>query len=104
MYEHLIDFRFFLVKPACFAIVPGNDLIDVFPQKVRKLRLQEAAIINLSDLSVYAIEKKYDVNGEKTNYFTYLFLKCSSRLSPKSKLSIVTKAVENVQNGYYDEI
>lgn len=66
-------------------------------------RLQEAAIINLSDLSVYAIEKKYDVNGEKTNYFTYLFLKCSSRLSPKSKLSIVTKAVENVQNGYYDE-
>ena len=46
-------------------------------------RLQEAAIINLSDLSVYAIEKKYDVNGEKTNYFTYLFLKCSSRLFAK---------------------
>lgn len=66
-------------------------------------RLQEAAIINLSDLSVYAIEKKYDVNGEKTNYFTYLFLKCSSKLSPKSQLSIVTRAVENVQNGYYDE-
>lgn len=66
-------------------------------------RLQEAAIINLSDLSVRTIEKKYDVNGEKTNYFSYLFLKCSSRLSPKSKLSIVTRAVESVQNGYYDE-
>lgn len=66
-------------------------------------RLQEAAIINLSDLSVRTIEKKYDVNGEKTNYFSYLFLKCASRLSPKSKLSIVTRAVESVQNGYYDE-
>lgn len=66
-------------------------------------RLQEAAIVDLSDLSVYAIEKKYDVNGEKTNYFTYLFLKCASRLSHKSKLNIVSKAVESVQNGYYDE-
>ena len=66
-------------------------------------RLQEAAIIRLSDLSVYAIEKKYDVNGEKTNYFTYLFLKCSGKLSPKSKLSIVSRAVESVQNNYYDE-
>ena len=63
-------------------------------------RLQEAAIIRLSDLSVYAIEKKYDVNGEKTNYFTYLFLKCSGKLSPKSKLSIVSRAVESVQNNY----
>ena len=66
-------------------------------------RLQEAAIIQLKDLNVYAIEKKYDVNGEKTNYFTYLFLKCSGKLSPKSKLSIVSRAVESVQNGYYDE-
>ena len=66
-------------------------------------RLSEAAIIDLEDLSVRAIEKKYEVNGEKTNYFTYLFLKCSSELSHKSKLSIVTKAVETVQNNYYDE-
>lgn len=66
-------------------------------------RLAEAAIIRLSDLSVSAIEKKYDVNGEKTNYFSYLFLKCSSRLSSKAKLNIVTRAVESVQNGYYDE-
>ena len=66
-------------------------------------RLSEAAIIDLGDLSVRAIEKKYDINGEKTNYFTYLFLKCSSELSHKSKLSIVSKAVESVQNHYYDE-
>lgn len=39
-------------------------------------RLTEAAIIRLDDLAVWAIEKKYEVNGEKTNYFSFLFLKC----------------------------
>lgn len=67
-------------------------------------RLSEAAIIGLTDLSVQVIEKKYDVNGEKTNYFSYLFLKCSSHMSDKSKLSIVTKAVEAVQKDAYDEL
>lgn len=66
-------------------------------------RLTEAAIIRLDDLAVYVIEKKYEVNGEKTNYFSFLFLKCSSHLSHKSKLSIVTKAVESVQKEGYDE-
>lgn len=66
-------------------------------------RLSEAAIIRLEDLSVQVIEKKYEVNGEKTNYFSYLFLKCASHMSHKSKLSIVTKAVESVQKEAYDE-
>lgn len=66
-------------------------------------RLQEAAIINLQDFYVRLIEKKYEVNGEKTNYFSYLFLKCASQLSHKSKLSIVTKAVESIQNENFDE-
>lgn len=67
-------------------------------------RLSEAAIICLKDLSVQVIERKYEVNGEKTNYFSYLFLKCSSHMSHKSKLSIVTKAVESVQKEAYDEL
>ncbi|MCM1123203.1 MAG: nucleoid-associated protein [Eubacterium sp.] len=66
-------------------------------------RLTEAAIIRLSDLAVWVIEKKYEVNGEKTNYFSFLFLKCSSHLSHKSKLSIVSKAVESIQKEGYDE-
>ncbi len=66
-------------------------------------RLTEAAIIRLDDLAVYVIEKKYEVNGEKTNYFSFLFLKCSAHLSHKSKLSIVAKAVESVQKEGYDE-
>ncbi len=66
-------------------------------------RLSEAAIICLEDLSLRVIEKKYEVNGEKTNYFSYLFLKCSAHLSHKSKLSIVSKAVESVQREGFDE-
>lgn len=66
-------------------------------------RLTEAAIIKLEDLSLQVIEKKYEVNGEKTNYFSFLFLKCSSHLSHKSKLSIVSRAVESVQKEGYDE-
>lgn len=66
-------------------------------------RLSEAAIIKLDDLSVQVVEKKYEVNGEKVNYFSYLFLKCSGHMSHKSKLSIVTRAVESVQKEGYDE-
>lgn len=66
-------------------------------------RLTEAAVIRLDDLAVWVLEKKYEVNGEKTNYFSYLFLKCSAHLSHKSKLSIVSKAVESIQKEGFDE-
>lgn len=83
----------------------SNEVIrhkSILPSETQ--RLSEAAIIRLADLSVQVVEKKYEVNGEKTNYFSYLFLKCSSRMSHKSKLSIVTKAVEAVQKDAYDEL
>ena len=60
-------------------------------------RLTEAAVIRMSDLSVSVVEKKYEVNGEKVNYFSYLFLKCSAALSPKTQMSIVSRAVSSVQ-------
>ncbi len=66
-------------------------------------RLTEAAVIRLEDLALWVIEKKYEVNGEKTDYFSFLFLKCSSHLSHKSKLSIVSRAVESIQKEGYDE-
>lgn len=81
-----------------------NEIIrhkSILPSETQ--RLSEAAIIRMHDLDVQVLEKKYEVNGEKVNYFSYLFLKCSSHMSPKSKLSIVTKAVENVQKEAYDE-
>lgn len=73
----------------------------VFPSESQ--RLSEAAIIRLSDLQVRLVEKKYEINGERVNYFSYLFLKCNSSLSPKTKLNIVTKAIEKVQDQNLDE-
>lgn len=68
-----------------------------------KQKLIEAAVININDFTIQLIEKKYEVNGEKTNYFSYLFLKCSSQLSHKTKLAIVAKAVATVQKEHFSE-
>ena len=76
----------------------SNELIrhkSLLPPQTQ--RLTEAAVVCLSDLSLQVVEKKYEVNGEKTDYFSFLFLKCSAHLSHKSKLSIVGRAVESVQ-------
>jgi hypothetical protein len=74
------------------AILPGENQ-----------KLAEAALIDLTDKSIRLIEKKYDVNGIKTNYFSQLFLQCHGSLSAKTKLSIVTKAVDDVQKKFYSE-
>lgn len=56
------------------AILPGENQ-----------KLAEAALIDMTDKNLKIIEKKYDVNGVKTNYFSQLFLQCHGSLSPKSK-------------------
>ena len=73
----------------------------LLPQESQKLT--EAAVINLSDMNVRIVERKYDVNGAKVNYFSELFMKCTTKLSQKAKLDIVTKAVEQVQKEYVSE-
>lgn len=82
----------------------SNELIrhkSILPSESQ--RLTEAAVIRLSDLSLRVVEKKYEVNGEKTDYFSFLFLKCSAHLSHKAKLSIVGRAVESVQKDGFAE-
>ncbi len=66
-------------------------------------KLTEAAIINLDDMSIKLVEKKYEINGQKQNYFSELFLKCSTKLSQKAKLAIVEKAVESIQKEFFNE-
>ncbi len=66
-------------------------------------KLTEAALISLDDLTLKLVEKKYDVNGVKENYFSKRFLQCSSSLSVKSKLNIITKAVEQIQEKFIEE-
>lgn len=81
-----------------------NEIIKfraVLPSEAQKL--SEAAIIRLSDFSIFMIEKKYDVNGQKTNYFSKMFLACGSALSAKTQLSIVTRAIDEIQKKYYHD-
>ena len=66
-------------------------------------RLSEAALIRLSDRSVSLVEKKYEVDGFKTDYFSQIFLECTDALSSKAKLNLVTKAVEEIHQKYYDQ-
>lgn len=81
-----------------------NEIIKfraILPTAAQKL--SEAAIIRLSDFSISLTEKKYEVNGTKTNYFSKLFLHCSGPLSPKTQLSIVTRAIGTVQKKYFSD-
>lgn len=73
----------------------------ILPTETQKL--SEAAIINLSDFTISLTEKKYEVNGAKAYYFSKLFLCCSGALSPKSQLSIVTRAIDTVQKKYLND-
>ena len=81
-----------------------NDLIPhrtILPGENQKL--SEAALIRLSDMEIVLIEKKYEVNGQKENYFSERFLDGGASLSSKAKLAIMEKAVEKVQQDYYGE-
>lgn len=66
-------------------------------------KLSEAVIIDLEDYTVQIVEKKYEVNGEKTNYLSELFLKCKAAMSDKTKLAVVTRAVEQVNKKHFAE-
>lgn len=66
-------------------------------------KLSEAVIIDLSDYTVRLVEKKFEVNGEKVNYLSEMFLHCHAKMSPKTKLDIVTKAVDQIQKKFYED-
>lgn len=66
-------------------------------------KLSEAVIINLKDYSINIIEKRYEINGEKCNYLSEIYLKCETAMSSKSKLDIVTRAVEQINKKHFPE-
>lgn len=81
-----------------------NEIIKfraILPTAAQKL--SEAAIISLSDFTISLTEKKYEVNGTKTNYFSKLFLNCSGPMSPKAQLSAVARAIDTVQKKYFSD-
>lgn len=85
----------------------GENTNDIIMQKAllpsESQRLSEAAVIDLETMDIQLLEKKYDINGTKVNYMSDLFLKCHAPLSQKARLNIVAKAVEQVNNKYFDK-
>lgn len=87
--------------------VESGNYNDIIKQKVtlpnESAKLTEAVLINLSDYSIQLVEKKYEVNGVKTNYLSQVFLQCQTKLSQKAKLNIITKAVDQINQKYFEE-
>lgn len=81
-----------------------NDIIlqqAILPPESQKLT--EAVVIGLEDKKILLLEKKYEINGIKTNYLSTMYMNCHAPLSAKAKLNIVTRAVEQVNSKYYPE-
>lgn len=66
-------------------------------------RLSEAVTISLLTNEVRLIEKRVEVNGAKINYLSELYLQCHAKMSQKTKLDIVTKAVEQINKKYFED-
>lgn len=66
-------------------------------------RLNEAVVIDLSTLNLQLLERKYEINGAKAYYLSENFLKCHTRLSQKTRLNIVARAVEQVDHKYFED-
>ena len=63
-------------------------------------RIPEAIVINLDDLHIKLLEKRYEVNGEKVFYLSENFLVCHTSLPPKKKLNILTRVINTTSNKY----
>lgn len=85
----------------------GGNLNDIILQKAilpsLGQKLTEAFIVNLSSGEIMLTEKKYEINGEKKFYFSEMFLECHAPMSQKTKMEIVTRAVEQVNKKYYGD-
>ena len=47
-------------------------------------------------MTIRLIEKRYNINGEKKNYFSEMFLGCNITKSTKRKLEILTRTIRNI--------
>ena len=66
-------------------------------------RLSEAVTISLAENTVQLIEKKAEINGAKVNYLSEIYLQCHAKMSQKTKLDIVTKAVDQINKKYFED-
>ena len=71
-----------------------------FPQP--KSKIDEGALVSLNGDEVRLMEKKYEIDGKKACYLSEQILECSFGISEKQKLTAVQKAVETVNEKFFD--
>lgn len=73
----------------------------LFPSETQKN--DESAIINIGEKNISLVEKPYEINGEKLNYFSELFIECKTSLSEKQSLKIINQAAAEIGKKYYSD-
>ena len=86
----------------------GENLNDIILQKAilpsAGQKLSEAFLVNLSNGEILLTEKKFRSKwGKEAVLFPNCFMECHAPMSQKTKLDIVTKAVEQVNKKYYGD-
>ncbi len=85
---------------------PVNSLIQqrtCLPAQSSKV--EEAALVDLTDGSMRLLEKKYDIDGRKEFYLSNVVFQCTQALPEKKKLEAIREAaVQAVQEAYEDEM
>jgi len=66
-------------------------------------KIDEGAVIDMSDFSVRLLEKEYNLNGSKCKYFSELFLQCGTELSNNEKVRILERVTNKINRKYFDE-
>ena len=105
--ENFVDFSKKIAEEL-FTIMNQNIEIPQADLMIAEYELEKRkylAILKMDYKSFYTrlTEKKYEINGVKSYYFSKLFLKCKASLSAKSRLNLVSKAVSEVQKKFYHE-
>lgn len=67
-----------------------------------KSKIDEGALISLNSDEVRLMEKKYEIDGKKSCYLSEQILECSFGISEKQKLTVMQKAVEAVNEKFFD--
>lgn len=66
-------------------------------------KVEEACLIPYNPMILKLLEKSYIVNGEPTNYFSKLFLDCTTELSKKEAVQIINDISEEINNKFFDK-
>ena len=68
-------------------------------------RVEEGALVDLSDGSIRLLEKKYDIDGRKEFYLSTVIFQCSQAAPEKKKLAALQEAAaQAVREAYQEEL